>query len=78
MDYTLAGNRFVDNLDSSSEVTHVFDWPLSARFVRLTMIEFVVYGGLIWVIRGSPLCLISIYFSIEIRGTYTEDQDIQL
>ena len=50
-----AGKRFVGNWDYDSEVKQRFGHALSARYVRLTMLEFVDLGGLRWAIRGCPL-----------------------
>ena len=49
-----AGNRFVGNSDYDSEVVHVFGHALSARYVRLTMLELVDLGWLRWAVMGCP------------------------
>ena len=46
---------FVGNSNNATEVTHEFVIPLSARFVRLTMLEFVDYGAIRWAITGCPM-----------------------
>ena len=47
-----SGKRFAGNSDYDSEAAHVFGHTLSARYVRLTMLEFVDLGGLRWAVMG--------------------------